>query len=129
EDTVGAGYFATLSEPMLAGREFQERDQRSQADGSKTPSLPVVLNETAARGFFGNGNALGKRVRDDKQSYEVVGVVRNLKNGIGISQSVMYLPLTPRDFARPPVGGITIMVRSEAGTDALSGIRSALASI
>jgi len=70
-----------------------------------------MLNETAARGFFGNGNALGKRVRDDKQSYEVVGVVRNLKNGIGMSQSVMYLPLTPRDFARSPANGTPLDAR------------------
>jgi macrolide transport system ATP-binding/permease protein len=129
EETVGADYFATLSEPMLAGREFEERDQRSQADGSKTFSLPVVLNETAQRRLFGNENAIGKRVRDDKHSYEVVGVVHDLKNGIGISQSVIYLPLTPRDFARPPAGGITILVRSDAGRDALSGIRNEIASI
>jgi macrolide transport system ATP-binding/permease protein len=133
EETVGAGYFATLSEPMLAGREFQERDQPSQADRSKTFSLPavlpVVVNETAARGFFGNGNALGKRIRDDQQSYEVVGVVRNLKNGIGVSQSVIYLPLTPRDFARPRADGITIMVQSDAGPAALGGIRNEIASI
>jgi putative ABC transport system permease protein len=56
-------------------------------------------------------------------------VVRDLKNGIGISQSVIYLPLTPRDFARPPAGGITILMRSDAGTDALSGIRNEIASI
>jgi predicted permease len=129
EETVGAGYFATLEEPMLAGREFEERDQRSPAGGSKTSSLPAVLNETAERRLFGNENAIGKRVRDDKQSYEVVGVVRDLKNGAGISQGVIYLPLTPRDFARPPAGDITILVRSEAGTDALGGIRSAIASI
>ena len=137
EETVGAGYFATLSEPMLAGREFEERDQRSQADGSKTFSLsvvlsevlPVVLTETAERRLFGNENAIGKRVRDDEQSYEVVGVVHDLRNGIGISQSVIYLPLTPRNFARPPAGGMTILVRSDAGTDALDGIRSKIASI
>ena len=52
EETVGAGYFAALSEPMLAGREFEERDQRSQADGSKTFSLPVVLNETLRNADF-----------------------------------------------------------------------------
>ena len=88
-----------------------------------------MLNETAGHRLFGNENAIGKRVRDDKQSYEVVGVVRDLKNGIGISQSVVYLPLTPRDFARPPAGGITILVRSDAGPDALSAIRSEIASI
>ena len=129
EETVGAGYFATLSEPMLAGREFEERDQRSQADGSKTFALPVVLNATAERKLFGNENAIGKRVKDGKGSYEVVGVVPDLKNGIGINQSIVYLPLTPRDFARPPAGGITILVRSDAGPDALSGIRDEIAVI
>jgi macrolide transport system ATP-binding/permease protein len=124
EETVGAGYFATLDEPMLAGREFVEADQQSHAEGSKTFSLPAVLNESAARGFFGNGNAIGKRVRDDKRSYEVVGVVRDLKDVQGFSQSIIYLPLTSHDFARPPAGGMTILVRSDAGTDALSAIRN-----
>ena len=127
EETVGAGYFAALSEPMLAGREFVELDQRSQADGSKV--LPVVLNESTARGFFGKGNAIGERIKDDKRSYEVVGVVHDLKNGIGPSQSLIYLPLTQRNFARPPADGMTIMVRSDAGTDALSGIRREIAFI
>jgi macrolide transport system ATP-binding/permease protein len=127
QETVGAGYFATLSETMLAGREFDEHDQRIQEDRSKTVSLPAVLNESAKHRLFGNTNAIGKLVKDQKQSYEVVGVVRDLKTGIGISQSVVYLPLTPRDFARPPAGGITIMVRSDAGPDALSGIRNEIA--
>src|SRR5262245_44649669 len=127
EETVGASYFAALSELMLAGREFAEIDQRIRADGSKT--LPVILNESAARRFFGNGNAIGERVRDDKQSYEVVGVVHDLRNGSGISRSVIYLPLTRRNFARPPADGMTVMVRSDAGTDALSGIRREVASI
>ena len=137
EETVGAGYFAALSESLVAGREFEERDQRIKAGALETPTssvstmlptaLPAVLNETAARGFFGNENALGKRIRDEKQSYEVVGVIHNLKNGMGIAQAVMYLPLTPRDFARPPVDGITIMVRSDAGPDALTAIRNEIA--
>jgi macrolide transport system ATP-binding/permease protein len=132
-ETVGAGYFAALNEPMLAGREFEERDQptlepRSQ-EGSKTLSLPVVLNETAEHKLFGNENAIGKHVRDDKRSYEVVGVVRSLKNGIEINQSVIYLPLTQDDFARPTASGMIIMVRSDAGADALSSIRNEMAFI
>src|SRR5215470_8102836 len=127
ELSVGAGFFAALSEPMLAGREFTDLDQKIQADRSK--ALPVVLNEKAAREFFGNGNAIGQRIRDDKQSYEVVGLVHDLGNGIGISQSIIYLPLTQRNFARPPADGMTIMVRSDAGTDALSGIRREIAFI
>jgi predicted permease len=129
EETVGAGYFATLNEPLLTGREFEERDQRGQADGSKAFSLPAVLNESAEHRLFRNQNAIGKHIRDDKQSYEVVGVVRDLKDVEGFSQSIMYLPLKPRDFARPSAGGMTILVRSEAGTDALSGIRNEIAFI
>jgi ABC-type antimicrobial peptide transport system permease subunit len=131
---VGAGYFAALNEPMLAGREFEEGDQRNldlqnEAGGSTAVALPVVLNTSAAGGIFGNGSAMGKRIRDGKQSYEVVGVVRDLKDGSGISQRIAYLPLTRRDFLRPPAGGITIMVRSNAGTDALTGIRGVMASV
>jgi macrolide transport system ATP-binding/permease protein len=129
EETVGAGYFAALSQPMLAGHEFEERDQWSQADTSKTSSLPAVLNETAARRLFGNENPIGKLVRDDRQSYEVVGLVHDLKGGMGITQGAIYLPLTPRDLARPPAGGITMMVRLHAGMDALSAILSEIASI
>lgn len=121
EETIGAGYFDALSEPMLAGREFRDQDQRNADDGSK--ALPVVLNQTAARGFFGNGKAIGERIRDDKNSYEVIGIVHDLKNGLSESQSVIYLPLTRRDFAKPPAGGITVMVRSDSGSDALGGIR------
>jgi hypothetical protein len=44
--------------------------------------LPAILNESVAHELFGAGNALGKRVRDDKQSYE----------------AIMYVPLTQRDL-------------------------------
>lgn len=133
EDTVGAGYFAELSEPVLAGREFDERDERGQSGGSNISSLsaalPIILSETAERKLFGNGNAIGKRVRDDKQTYDVIGVAHDLKNGTWISQSIAYLPLTTRDFARPPAGGITILARSDAGTNALNAIQSEIALI
>jgi predicted permease len=132
KQTVGAGYFTALSEPMLAGRQFEKSDEQSTSDGSKTLALPVVLDETAAHGLFGNGQAIGQRITEDKRSYQVIGVVGNLKNGIpdetALSGSV-YFPLTARDFASPPAGGITIMVRSDAGVDALRAIRSEIASM
>jgi ABC-type antimicrobial peptide transport system permease subunit len=144
-ETVGASYFAALDEPLLAGREFEELDLRS-LDGQTSDAIqdqqnhpvglqvavsPIVLNESAARGLFGNSNAIGKRIRDEKQSleYEVSGVVRDLKDGSGVVQSIAYMPLTRRDFARPPAGGIIIIVRSDAGRDALTGALSAMASI
>ncbi len=131
KETVGAGYFATMSEPLLSGREFSQIDQRSPAR-EQGDVLPIVLNLSAARGLFGNGNAIGQRVTEDQQSYDVVGVVSDLKNGIPDDDqpvSAMYVPLTGRDFASPPAGGMIIMVRSDAGTDALAGIRREIASM
>ena len=75
--------------------------------------MPVVLNESAARKFFGHGNALGKHIRQDRQSYEIVGVVHDFKNGISEGQLVAYLPLTQQQFAHPPADGMTVMVRSD----------------
>jgi macrolide transport system ATP-binding/permease protein len=129
EEIVGAGYFASLDEPVLAGRELEERDERGQPDASKSFSLPALLNESAARKLFGNQNAIGKRVHDDQRSFEVVGVVRDLKDIEGFSFAKLYLPLTPRDFARPPAGGITLLVHSDAGADALTAIRNEVAFI
>jgi len=120
-ETVGAGYFAALSEPMLSGREFGAADERSKADAAN--SLPVILNESAARKFFADGNALGKHLQDGKHSYEVVGVVRDLSAGLTRARAMSYLPLTEHDFAQPPAGGVTIMVRAEPGSDALTGIQ------
>lgn len=125
ELTVGAGYFAALNEPVLAGREFSDVDQRGKSDG--TALLPAILNESAAHWFFGNEDPIGRRISDERQSYLVVGVVRDLKNG-GL-KSTVYLPLTARDFTSPPAGGITIMVRSDFGPDALNGVRHEIAAI
>jgi predicted permease len=130
-DKIGAGYFAALSDPPIQGREFDERDQRVETQGAKGVALPVILNESAAHGLFANANPVGQRITEDAQSYEVVGVVHDLKSGFvtGQGSAVMYLPLTRHDFAQPPSGGMTIMVRSDAGADALGGIRHEIASI
>jgi ABC-type antimicrobial peptide transport system permease subunit len=102
-------------------------DQRTEPDGSK--ALPTVLNESAARALFGNRSPLGGRIKDDKQSYEVVGIVSDLKNGMGTSQSIMYLPVTKRNFAQPPANGMTVIVASTVGTNVLGDIRRQIADI
>jgi macrolide transport system ATP-binding/permease protein len=127
EETVGAGYFAALNEPMLTGREFDALDQQGQSTTTSPAALPAVLNETLRQRLFPNQNALGKRFRDDKRSYEVVGVVADLKSVGGTIQPVLYLPLTAKNFARPPAGGISLLARSDTGADALGRIRDEIA--
>jgi predicted permease len=132
QDKIGAGYFATLDEPVLRGREFDAHDEgvAEGGGGSKGVPLPVILNQTAAQGLFPKDNPVGQRINEDNQSYEVIGVVRDLRNGLGGGDSaIMYLPLTRHDFASPPPNGMTVMVRSDAGTDALAGIRHEIADV
>ncbi len=138
KSTIGANYFAAMSERVLAGREFDARDQR--VDPSKTQVLPVVLNQTAAHAFFANGDPIGRRISDAGKSYEVVGVVKdqsapNSQTGLGegpigtSSVSVVYLPLTKTEFAHPPTNGMTVMVRTSSGADSMEGVRKELAAI
>jgi predicted permease len=134
KETVGAGYFGALNESVLAGREFTELDEKIQSQPTGAveadrQTLPLILNESTAREFFGKENALGKRLQKGKQSYEVVGLVQDQKDGIGINQAIVYLPLTQRDFLRPPANGITLLVRSDSRTDSLRAVRSVIAGI
>jgi ABC-type antimicrobial peptide transport system permease subunit len=72
--------------------------------------------------LFGS-NAVGRRLRDRSLRYEVVGVVHDLKSGMGIKQAIAYVALTREDFMRPPAAGITILARTRAGSDGAASIR------
>jgi hypothetical protein len=69
---VGPGFFSTLGMPLVAGREFQPGDRVG------TPPVAVVNREFARR-YFGDGSAIGRRLRDGLTSYEIVGVVGDSK--------------------------------------------------
>ncbi len=72
------GYFRTLGLPVIAGREFTDRDD---ADAPKV----VIINQTLAREAWGNENPVGRNLVLDYQRgpypYEVVGVVRDARDG------------------------------------------------
>jgi putative ABC transport system permease protein len=71
---VSRRYFETMGIPLLAGRTF------SGVDHPESPPV-VVVNETAARLFFG-GNAVGQRIRPQAAPdawREVIGVVADVK--------------------------------------------------
>ena len=135
KNIVGAGYFDSLSVTMLEGREFDLRDQRLEI--GKVKALPAVINQSATRAFFGNDDPIGRRIVEASKSYEVVGVVPDLsapmsQAAMGQAASVVpvvYLPLTKSDLAHPPVNGMTVMIRSSTGNDAMQSVRRELAAI
>jgi predicted permease len=102
---VGEGYFATVGIPLLRGRDF------TTADSGESPHV-VVINETMARQFWPNEEALGKRFKFFRaQAFtEVVGVVRDSKyNFIGEDpQPYMYRPMT-----QDPQPAVTLHLKSD----------------
>ncbi len=73
-NTIGSDYLRTLRIPLMAGREFADRDDEAGA--------PVAMvNHTLAQRFWGGAaNAIGKRVRDRFGVWRtVVGVAADVK--------------------------------------------------
>ncbi len=72
-DWVSAGYFKALRIPVLAGRDFDARDN---AAGPKT----AIINEALAKKYFRGRNPIGMRVGLNKNMQcQVVGVVRDVR--------------------------------------------------
>ena len=87
---IGPGYFATLGTPLIAGREFTDRDTLS---GPKV----VVVNQKFAKHFFGGLNPIGHKVGfDDPKDppFEIVGLVKD-SHYAGVKQE------PPRQFFIP----------------------------
>jgi hypothetical protein len=75
-DGVGPRYFETMGIPLVAGREFTERDVKG------APRV-AVINETMAKYFFNGSNPIGRRFgfgRDKGTEIEIVGVVKDVRS-------------------------------------------------
>jgi predicted permease len=76
---ITPGYFATLRQPLLAGREFTPADAKGQ------PSVAVV-NLAFAKRFFGTAqNAIGRQIaegggKDGKYDTTIVGVAGDIRH-------------------------------------------------
>ena len=75
-NSIGAGYFATLGVPLLAGREFTHSDLRG---GTKV----AIVNETFARKFGLGRDAVGRFMTDDTGrdtlDTQIVGLIPDIK--------------------------------------------------
>jgi len=89
-NNVGLRFFETLGIPLIAGRDFSEQD------GENAPRV-VIINQTMAKRFWPNQDAIGKRFRffGDEFYREVIGVARDTKyNGLTeASIPFIYAPL------------------------------------
>ncbi|MBV9158950.1 MAG: ABC transporter permease, partial [Acidobacteriaceae bacterium] len=102
---ISPGYFGTLDIPLVAGRDFSDRDTRA--------SQPVaIVNQTFVRRYFGSGQAIGRKFHAWNEEITVVGVARDSKYR-ELAESPMpyfYLPLA--QFYSPS-RGIGVEVRTK----------------
>jgi predicted permease len=119
-NAISPDYFQTMMIPLRKGRLFSDRDVR----GSENVA---IVNETLVRRYFGNEDALGKRITLEDHPKEadwitVVGVVGDTKPRELHSEAVaeLYMP-----FDQQPEPGMALMIRA-ANIDA--GVAAAVRS-
>jgi predicted permease len=123
-NAVSPGFFATLRTPLLAGRDFDERDARV---GSEQDFRHAVVNESFARRYFGDRSPIGARLGfgnrpDARTEMEVVGVVKTFSyRGLRETDDQVFVP-----FLESTVRGGTYYVRTRASSRAaFASIRAA----
>jgi putative ABC transport system permease protein len=118
---VSSGYFRTFRTPILAGRDFDERD---------TPTSPrvAIVNQTFVQRFFGNASPLGQRFQVEATAtqpatdYDIIGVAADSKY-LSLRDDIEPAAYFPMSQDPHPARWARIVIRSDAD---LSGITSAI---
>jgi putative ABC transport system permease protein len=71
---VSSGYFRALGIPVVAGRDFDRRDD----DGTAPPA--ILVNQALAHELWPGQSPIGQRLRADNRDLKVIGVVANVRN-------------------------------------------------
>jgi predicted permease len=69
---VAPGYFGLMRIPLLAGRDFSERDRHDVKPA-------IIVSESFARRFYGVQSPIGRRVRIGGAWNEIVGLIKDIK--------------------------------------------------
>jgi predicted permease len=79
-NVISPGYFLTMGIPLVAGRDFDDRDRFDGGDPSLKPSV-VIVNRKFAERFFGKQSPIGRHIGNSKPgaklTAEIVGEVEN----------------------------------------------------
>jgi predicted permease len=93
--SASPGYWETIGVPLLAGRDFTERDGRG-FDPMHTHSSALIISESMAQKWWPGGHALGQRVYfggEDSPRYQIVGIVGDVRIDLEKApQPTMYTP-------------------------------------
>ncbi len=105
-ETISPNYFRALRARMVAGREFDDRDD------SRSPAVAIV-NETLSRRYFAGGDPIGKRISivylRRRIALQIVGVAGDLKQG---ELGAPVLPQIYAPYLQRPWFSSAIVVRA-----------------
>lgn len=102
---VGPGYFRTMGIPLLAGRDFEARDDRDS-------EFVVIANRSAAETHWPTEDAVGARIAVGRSSATVIGVVDNVQQ-TGLDEQPS--PVFYTTYHQTTRVGMTLVVRVAAG--------------
>ena len=115
---VSSEYFRVMGIPTVSGRPFADTDVGS--------AIPVALvNQSFARRFFPNENAIGQHLRykSDNPWITIVGIVGDVR-GFGLDKEVkseIYLPYQQqRSFNYNPLSRMHLVVRTMENPNAIA---------
>lgn len=127
-NAVSPGYFNALEAPLLAGRDFDERDQNN---ASEPTFRSAIVNESFARRYFGDLSPIGARIGigvrpDTRTDIEIVGVVKTFsRRGLRETDDQAFFP-----FLETPFRGAMFYVRTRMDAEAASAsLRAAVRQI
>lgn len=122
-NVISPGYFKTLQIPILAGRDFDDRDRKG------APRV-VIVNERMAQMLWPGETAVGKRIfvgAQSRDAIEVVGVVETGKYRTLAEdpRAYYYYPMAQRG-----VGRMTLLMRTAGDPSSLvSSVRNEVQAI
>ncbi|MBI1752576.1 MAG: ABC transporter permease [Acidobacteria bacterium] len=115
---VGPDWFQALGVPLAQGRGFRDGDGHG----------PVILNETLARRFFPEGDAVGRKLTSGSdQSYDVIGVAADHRMRPDPDFHLPMIWLSDAYLADIPTGQFWILAAgSGSGRQVAARLREAL---
>ena len=128
---VGPGFFTTIGAPLIAGRDFDERDVRPAGDKPRA-YRSVIVSESFVRRYFNDQNPIGAHIGmgdrpDTKTTIEIIGVVRDFSRRTLRDQQVETIFLQYFDNQSAD-GTFYVRIRGSAES-AFGAIRSAVAQV
>ena len=123
---VSPHYFQTVGTRVLQGRTFEE------SDTAAAPKV-FVINQTMARGLFGNASAIGQHLSavgaGGPESGEIVGVVSDVQSVSPNPSPVTFQLYQPMAQEARPYNEIAVRATGVAAATLVANIRAAMTAL